>query len=352
MAVEESSHAEHPQGTWRARVLNEAQRLEGDLRALPPDASVDAEAIQHNIDRARAATAPAGILKRLRDWLSGAAFETAWSSLHGADEQLTMGRRPEDLRATTTDLVAALDTCLKPDDRRLVKYRKALESIGQPAEPESRELTEDQRAEIRAALRAANTAAYVAQGVVRRWRNLLLIVGVALFVVVVALALVDATASDFLPLEGEGGEADSVDAWKVELMGAFGGAIAAVLAINRFAGYTDPHGLPLYQALLRIPMAAATSLLGIVLLQSGVLDALEPQPSGAVLAYAVLFGYAQEPLLRLIDRRAGEVLGPARGKDDPAAHPAQAPESTPGETREETPSPTPPSPTPPSRAAP
>ncbi len=101
-------------------------------------------------------------------------------------------------------------------------------------------------------------------------------------------------------------------------MGAFGGAIAAVVAINRFSGFTDPYGLPLYQALVRIPMASATALFGVVLMQSGVLDALKPQSGTKILAYAVLFGYAQEPFLRMVDRQAGKVLDPARGKDDPS----------------------------------
>lgn len=314
MAVEQKEHTEHPRSTWRARVLNEAQRLEDDLAALPPDVP-DVKAAAVNIARARAAAAPdGGWWTRIRDWRSGGAFETAWSSLHAAGELLTMHRTADELRAAIPDLLAELETILKPSDSRLARYRATLDAIAK-----SRDLTPDHRAQIRAARRTANTAAYVAQGVVRRWRNLLLAVAVSLFVVVVALAIVDAAVSDFLPLEGPGGGDGTVDAWKIELLGAFGGAVAAVLAINRFSGYTDPHGLPLYQAILRIPMAAATSVLGIVLLQNEVIDALKPQPDDAALAYAVLFGYAQEPLLRMVDRKAGEVLGPSRGKDDPIA---------------------------------
>ena len=317
-SVREKPECTSPRGTWRARVLNEARRLENDLVSVPPEAAAP---IRKNIECARAVVTHAGPLDRLRDWLSGAAFETAWASLHAADELLTLVQPPEDIRAGITDIVAELDASLKPNDRRLARYRMELGLLAAGRE----ELPPEGRAQVRAARRTANTAKYVSQGVVRRWRNLLLGVGTAVFVVLVVLAAVDLLAPGFHPLGGATGPAgDSTQVWEVELMGAFGGAIAAVLAISRFSGNTDPNGLPLYQALLRIPMAAAAAVFGVLLMQSGVVAALESQPPNAVLAYAIFFGYAQEPLLRMIDRRAGEVLEPARGKDDPGTHPSSA----------------------------
>jgi hypothetical protein len=329
MSAEQHNSTQRARATWRARVLNEAQRLEDECHAVLAEGA-KRDAIQYHIDHARVMATSDRWIGRFRDWLSGAAFETAWASLHQAEELLTAHELAAELRATTTDLVAELQAGLKPDDLRLAKYRSNLEAL---AEPSDKDLNDDQRAQIRAARRAANTAVFISQGVVRRWRNLLLLVGVSVAVVVVGLAVVDAFVPEFLTLKGEAASAraGSIEVWEVEAMGAFGGAIAAVLAINRFSGYTDPHGLPLYQALLRIPMAAAVSVVGIVLLQSGIIDGLEPQPPDKLAAYAVLFGYAQEPLLRMIDRRAGEVLGPARGKDDPVKHQARAaPPSVPG----------------------
>jgi hypothetical protein len=110
---------------------------------------------------------------------------------------------------------------------------------------------------------------------------------------------------------------DAVEPWQVELIGSLGGALAAVLALNRFSGFTDPSGLPVTQALLRIPTAAVTGLVGVVMMQTSTLDVLKAQNGTTVLAYAFLFGYAQEPLLRMIDRQAGRVLDPARAKDEP-----------------------------------
>jgi hypothetical protein len=300
---------------WRGRVVNEADRLDALLTVCDPPPEVRAAAA------ARIAAAREAARTHLRrDWFTGVSFDRAWSSLQAAEELLIVYMPARDLKAVTPDLIAELESRLTSEDPRLAKYRKELETCGQP-NPE--ELTPAQRSQIRAARHTANTAAYVAQGVVRRWRNLLLAVGAAIFFVAVLVAILDLAVPDFLPLEDPSGGSNQV--WEVELMGALGGAIGAVFAINRFSGYTDPNGLPLYQALLRIPVAAAVALLGVLLLQNNVIDALKPQSADAVLAYAVVFGYAQEPLLRMVDRKAGEVLGPARGRDDPqskAATPA------------------------------
>jgi hypothetical protein len=255
----------------------------------------------------------------VRNWYSGARLETAWGALHDAGEALLNLQPTEEVRAQIPDLRAALEAALSPGDPRLAAYEERLREIEASEGP----LTATQLAHARTARRVANAASDSAHAVVRRWRNLLLAVGCLVGLLTVALAVVQAFVPEFLQLKPPGCEdrpqgcGDTVKVWQVEAVGAFGGAMAAVLALNRFSGFTDPHGLPLYQALLRVPMAAATSLLGAFLMQSGVLGALNPQSGNELLAYALLFGYAQEPLLRLVDRQAGEVLGPARGKNDP-----------------------------------
>jgi hypothetical protein len=144
------------------------------------------------------------------------------------------------------------------------------------------------------------------------------------------VAVVNAFVPEFLSLAASdaAGGGDPAQPWEVELVGAVGGAVAAVIALNRFSGFTDPHGLPTTQALLRIPMAALTALFGVVLMQTSALDVLEPQEGTAILAFAFVFGYAQEPLLRMIDRQAGTVLNPARDKNEPAARPNQTSQGT------------------------
>ena len=45
-------------------------------------------------------------------------------------------------------------------------------------------------------------------------------------------------------------------------------------------------------------------------------------------AYAVIFGYAQQVVTRLVDRQAGNVQGPARSRNDPAKPPTIDPGTT------------------------
>jgi hypothetical protein len=61
---------------------------------------------------------------------------------------------------------------------------------------------------------------------------------------------------------------------------------------------------------VKLPLSALTALVGIMLLQSNVIDALEPLPAPGVLAYAVIFGYSQELVTRLIDRKAESLVSP------------------------------------------
>src|SRR3954464_9226215 len=181
MPMDATAADDDTRSSWRGRVINEARRIEDDLATAPPDpapgpVAVDA-AIRRNVECAREAASRGGRRARLRDWITGASFDSAWSALYEADELMTLRTESDYLRARTPDLVAALEANLRPDDGRLPKHRKSLESCVEPTGA----LRPDQRAEIRSARRAANTAAYVSQGVVRRWRNLLLAVGTAVF---------------------------------------------------------------------------------------------------------------------------------------------------------------------------
>ncbi|HEX8075868.1 MAG TPA: hypothetical protein VF545_12915 [Thermoleophilaceae bacterium] len=313
---------------WQTWVMNEADRLEDELRLLPPEPPTGVAARQYSavreaaaakIAQARESAAPVS-MDWLRDRYSGARIEMSWASLHRAEEEL-LGVQPSvTLLAQIPDLLAGVRANLTPDDPRFDPFTDQLRAIEDDCRPAPRELTPLERAQLRAVRRATNVASDQAHGVVRKWRNVLLAVGSFVSLTVAAVAIVHAAVPSFLPLTNDAGSGAEV--WAVETVGAFGGSVAAVLAVNRFSGFADPYGLPFYQALLRIPMAAATALLGAILMQSNVLGALDAQDGKRLLAYSVLFGYAQEPLLRLIDRQAGKVLDPARSKDDPS-RPAQ-----------------------------
>src|SRR3954454_21282577 len=201
---ESKSPSQHARSTWRGRILNEADRIESLLEGstAPPDAR---DAIAAKLAAAREAAATRK--HRWRDWVTGVSFDRAWSSLQSAEELLIDYIPDRDLKASLADLISELEARLTREDSRLDKYRKELVTCGQP-DPEH--LTPPQRAQIKAAKHTANTAAYVAQGVVRRWRNLLFAVGLAVLVGDVVVAFLDLAVTDFLPLEDRVGGSNQV----------------------------------------------------------------------------------------------------------------------------------------------
>jgi hypothetical protein len=326
-------------GGWHVLVVNEVRRLRDELatarepkartqaaRDAPPGYfSAQYQAIEEHLRRAEEATQPVRLIRLCLDWYSGAAIERAWSSLHRASEALLMIQSPFSLPSEFVEIEAAFKANVNPTDPRRESLARSLDEIRKLllVQQPPGEATLVERAKLRAARRSANVASDTAHASVRSWRNILLLAGFTLGVIAIAVAVVHAFVPGFLSLAPTriAQRGDAVEPWAVELVGSAGGALAAVLALNRFAGFTDPSGLPTTQALVRIPTAAVTSLLGVVLMQTHVLDVLQPQNGTAVLAYAFVFGYAQEPLLRMVDRQAGKVLDPARGKDEPTKRP-------------------------------
>jgi hypothetical protein len=338
-------------GSWRVIAENELHRLEDSLAAVEELSAKDEsatrwiEATSRYLERARQALAPTRRLGRFRDWYSGAAVETTWTSLHRAGESLLWIEPAVELIVEFPNLEATFESNIKENDPRRVKLAPALAEAQRILLTEQRpeKVTDALRAKLVAILYAAHVASDTAHETVRRWRNVLFLTGLAVAILAIVVAAIHAIAPSFLslvPTDGVTQKHDATEVWEVEVVAAIGGAITAVLALNRFSGFTDPFGLPTIQALVRIPMAAVIGLFGILLMQTSTLGALKPQDGTAILAYAFLFGYAQEPLLRAIDRQAGKVLDPARAKDEPTAAtptrttpPAQPPGETGGTTQ-------------------
>jgi hypothetical protein len=69
---------------------------------------------------------------------------------------------------------------------------------------------------------------------------------------------------------------------------------------------------------MRVVSGAGTGLLGVLLLQGGFLGSLSAQPGPTVYAYAIVFGLAQDPVMRSVERKAQDIIGTATSYEDPA----------------------------------
>lgn len=107
------------------------------------------------------------------------------------------------------------------------------------------------------------------------------------------------------------------------MVGALGALLAAAIALSRQRRFQAPYGLPLAQVLLKVVAGTATALFGVVLLQNGVLGVTAAASGQAILAYAALFGYAQQAATKQVDAKAKSLLGAATTKGDAARQDAE-----------------------------
>ena len=109
----------------------------------------------------------------------------------------------------------------------------------------------------------------------------------------------------------------------VELVGLAAAAIATAAAIRRLKGSSERYGLPVSLAGLKLPTGAITAFLGLLLMRGQFVPGLSALDTSAqILAWALVFGYAQQLFTRLVDQQGQTVLDNVRGADRPQPAPS------------------------------
>jgi hypothetical protein len=86
----------------------------------------------------------------------------------------------------------------------------------------------------------------------------------------------------------------------VELVGLTAAAIATAAAIRGIKGSSERYGLPVALAALKLPTGAITAFLGLLLMRGQFVPGLSALDTSAqILAWALVFGYAQQLFTRL-----------------------------------------------------
>lgn len=293
---------------WREEVIQEANRVQSDLdrSEFVPDAK-GRRYVEDRLHQARdAAEAYERRWKRVRSWWSGVDIEAAWRAIHAAKQELIDGMADPDLRAQYPLLRSKVKQYLEPNDPERVEYEKWLE---RGEEQES--LDQFDRARLRTVRTAVDATSDAQYAKIHRFRTTLYIGFVAVIVLDILLGL-ERSTDPWLPIcpPTPMGGASCPLVWQIEAVGLIGGVLAAAVALLRIPVTHEPYNLKRAQTLVKLPLSALTALVGIMLLQSNVIDALEPLPAPGVLAYAVIFGYSQELVTRLIDRKAESLVSP------------------------------------------
>jgi hypothetical protein len=309
--------------------------------------------------------------KRFRIFRNGPLIERAMSNLDAAEAHI--------LNLAPTGYVLGQMPCLlrhvrchlPPTDPARQEFERIAQRLGikDPDHPQNpKELTHDEklktvgaeRGKIVTTVRAASSAALREHVRLRSFRNVVVVTAVAMAVLAIGVAATGFFRPTLMPLcfaPEESGQAmvvcptaqsalfpttqpsgtsqqpdqqaqDIDDATKataspwdlivVELVGLTAAAIATAAAIRRIKGSSERYGLPVALAALKLPTGAITAFLGLLLMRGQFVPGLSALDTSAqILAWALVFGYAQQLFTRLVDQQGQTVLDNVRGADRP-----------------------------------
>jgi hypothetical protein len=271
----------------------------------------------------------------------GTSIEQAYRSLHAARVFLTEILSDTEVNALVPGAVARVQAYLPATDPQRIEIEKLPH-----AEPHTK------RAELVRALERGYSATDEAHTRIRRFRNVLLcaaaLIAACTFLFVREVAQdptgvpfcfkPDITTAQAAALQsgrpaanqrsvcpsGEqavGAEPlapSSPDIWIIAGLGLLGGGLASAVSVRNMNHVATPYDVPLALALLKVPTGALTAVAGILLLGGGFVPGLsELDTQRQILAYALIFGYAQQLATRYLDNRATLLLAELPSKHSP-----------------------------------
>jgi hypothetical protein len=368
---------------WREGTLTRAQELESLCKWVADNhqkrASVSlVDGVHAHIEAARQAASVAALKPKryLHPPRYGSLRERAMSNLDAAEAHLLNIAPAEYLLGQMPSLLQHVRCHLVPGDSRREELERIAGRIGlnEPNRPQTQtaatvpyrlreSVVEQERVQIVAAMRAASSAALREQVRVRSFRDVLVATTVVMSLLAIALAITGWLYPSLLPLcfapEKAGsatvvcptqqstsfpavgvGSAPSETSWDiddaveqtvrpwdlllVEVIGLTAAAVAAAAAIRKIRGSSERYGVPLALAALKLPTGAVTAFLGLLLMRGQFVPGLSALDTSAqILAWALVFGYAQQVFTRLVDQQGQTVLNSVRGASQVPAGSAQ-----------------------------
>jgi hypothetical protein len=331
---------------WQALVLTRAQELRFILVEKVTD-PVQHAAIERHLDEAELAATSFRRRGLFRRPPRETAVERAFGELDAAEASLLRAAPDAYVLGQLPSIVAQVRSHLPRGDERLERLM-AIEQRQDGTAATATKLPEEDRTAVITAFRASALESRRELARVHNLSVLLYGIAVALTIGAVALGLVGLLFKSALPLcftpddaavvcpvraesakltTTTGGDQPATrnetevtkaigrvtsrgDVALVELLGLVAAGIAAAAALRRLEGTSTPFNLPCAAAVLKLPTGALTAVLGLVLMRGDFVPGLSALDNSAqILAWAALFGYAQELFTRFADARAQTVLG-------------------------------------------
>jgi hypothetical protein len=146
-----------------------------------------------------------------------------------------------------------------------------------------------------------------------RYRNLLWTTAALLLTVAIVLPLVVGLfEADFMALSSSGASDMPDVGWRqlltIEVWGAFGGTIGALIAVRRAKPHSTPISIQGAQVAIKLPAGALVAVLALLVLQAGIIAEIEIVRSAQIAGYAAAFGLAEEAATQFVDRKVGSLL--------------------------------------------
>jgi hypothetical protein len=357
-----SSHPIWPE-QWAVQASVAADRVEHRLSiALPTPATPAQQAVKDavcgHVEQARVACrcADRKATRGLRDRWRGTSVERAYLNLHAAKVFLVDVLPDAELDAVVPDVSTRLAMALDRNDPRRVEAERLLGTTEGPA----------RRAVVKQAMEIGYDASDEEYVRLRDFRNIVIKAAVAITFLTLLFVGLIALSPEAVPLCFDPGVTVATpgapttpavcpsgvrpnpaygDVLVVAGLGAVGGALGALIAIRSLRGTSTPYSVTTALAVLKVPAGALTAVIGMLLLSGGFIPGLTNLDNQAqILAYALVFGVAQQIVTRVADGRAQQILDNLPSKD-PQSKPAQpsvvAPHAPAGGTPQPEPEPSP-----------
>ena len=364
---------------WREGTLTRAYELQALCEWLTTKDLLDSDcvlvkAINCHLGAARDAALGKKLdpHKRFRIFRDGPLIERARSNLDAAEAQLLNLAPPDYLLGQMPSLLRHVQRHLRPADPGRQEFERIARSVGingpenglaRNGDDHEVETIKRERGKIVTTVRAASSEALRVNVCLRSFRNVVVLTTVVMAVLAIGVALMGYHSPTWLPLcfapeqsgqavvvcptgqsepftpaqsglaAPEGTQARDIDdvvaetakpedLMVVELVGLTAAAVAAAAAIRNITGSSERYGLPLALAALKLPTGAVTAFLGLLLMRGQFVPGLNALDTTAqILAWALVFGFAQELFTHFVDQQGQIVLNSVRAADKPAAQP-------------------------------
>lgn len=265
-------------------------------------------------------------------WLRGGLVDSALANANIAHTLIIRLAPVDDFRGMLPDLVALVEENLPVRDKRRCTAEKALK------------VWKNDDVALRNAVVDAVRAAYrIQEREVVRVRSFARIVygwAAGLLGLGFAIAVLGALNDDVVPLcfrpagmtvcPTSGGPSTTsvyadyhaasmpADYLVVELAGLVSAAVTAAATLRQIRGSTTAYNVPLALAILKLPTGALTAVLGLLLMRGQFVPGLTAlDTSGQIIAWAVVFGAAQQLFTRFVDERGNAVMQAVSGPENP-----------------------------------